>query len=466
MNETAWHWSDLLRATRGEALVDSPPDAVRGISTDTRALEAGDLFVALRGEKFDGHDYLKEARRAGASAALVDELYAKRNPDLRILPLIVVEDTLRAYGALAHFHRGRCSASVVAVTGSVGKSSTRQMIGDVLRTQFRVHEAEKNYNNLIGTPRTILGITPETEIAVLENGIDRPGEMAQLASMSEPDVGVIVSIAPCHLERLGSLEGIAREKGLLLLAVRPDGWGVINLDSRYASYFQALVNRSIGYRIGRNTAVWADGLELDADARPRFTIHDRHGEWRCELSAYGRHYVSNALAAWCVGEIYEVSPENRLKALAEFHSSWGRLNRRSGLKGSTVLDDVYNANPASVRAALDTLRHSSAQRRIAVIGDMFDLGPRANELHFELGREFLDYGADLLVTLGPLAQNLAEGAIESGMPQDRVFRCESHEEVASRIAELIGEGDLVLVKASRGMAMEKVVERIVASETM
>jgi len=413
MNEPKWRWSDLLAATRGRSQSKSPPDHVTGISTDSRSIKRGELFIALRGEKFDGHDYLKDARRLGASAALVDELYAKRNSDLRVLPLIVVENTLRGYGALAHYHRKRCGASVVAVTGSVGKSSTRQMIAEILRRKLRVHEAEKNFNNLIGTPKTILEIEPETDIAVLENGIDRPGEMAQLASMSEPDVGVIVSIAPCHLERLGSLENVAREKGLLFLAVRPGGWGVVNLDSLYASYFQALVNRSVCYRIGRNTAVWADRIELDSEARPRFTVHDRHGEWRCEMSVHGRHQVSNALAAWCVGEIYEVPPEDRLEALAAFRSGWGRLRRRHGLRGSTVLDDVYNANPASVRAALDTLRLSSARRRIVVIGDMFDLGPRAPDFHRELGQEISNYSADILVTLGPLAEKVADGALDT-----------------------------------------------------
>ncbi|MFH1738417.1 MAG: UDP-N-acetylmuramoyl-tripeptide--D-alanyl-D-alanine ligase [bacterium] len=462
--ELTWRWSDLAAATRGETVAALPPDYVTGISTDSRSIGAGDLFVALRGDRFDGHEYMRDAQVAGASAAVVDELYAERNRETAPLPLLVVKDTLQAYGALAHYHRHRCGVSVVAVTGSVGKSSTRQMIAEMLRKRFHVHETEKNYNNLVGTPKTLLDIGPGVDIAVLEHGIDRPGEMARLAGISEPNVGVVVSIAPCHLERLGTLEGIAREKGLLLLAVRSDGWGVINLDSPYSTYFQALVNRSLCFSTQRHAAVHSDLIETDAQACPRFQVHDRQGSWSCSLSAHGRHHVANALAAWCVGDIYEIPPEDRIAALAEFRGSWGRLNRRPGLKGSVILDDVYNANPASLLAALETLQCSSAERRIAVIGDMFDLGPLAEAYHLRLGQEIPSFRADYLVTLGKLSRNVASGALDSGMPKDRVFECENHEEVVQRLSELAEAGDLILVKASRGMAMEKIVEQLVSPQ--
>ena len=454
-------WSDLIAATQGRTVADAPPDHVTGISTDTRSIEPGALFVALRGERFDGHDFIRDARRAGAAAALVDELYVERTGNETLLPVIMVKDTLRSYGALARYHRRQCGVSVVAVTGSVGKSSTRRMIAEVLRARLHVHEAEKNYNNLVGTPKTLLGLTPGVDVAVLELGIDRPGEMARLAAIAEPDVGVIVSIAPCHLERLGTLEGIAREKSLLLMAVRPDGWGVINLDSPFASYLQTLANRSLCYSVHRHAAVWGNEIKTDSQARPHFSVHDCHGQWPCSLSVHGSHQVANSLAAWCVGEVYDIPPEDRVQALAAYKGSWGRLTRRPGLKGSVILDDVYNANPVSVRAALDTLRCSSAERRIAVIGDMFDLGPRAEEYHRQLGQDIPSFQTDLLFTLGALSRHVAQGALVSGMSNDCVTECDDHDEVVEKLSHLVESGDLVLVKASRGMAMEKVVEQIV-----
>lgn len=459
-----WSWTDLINATNGQTVAGVPPDHTTGISTDSRSINQGELFVALRGERLDGHEFLREVRRAGAAAALVDELYMEQSQDTGPLPLLVVKDTLQAYGALARYHRRKCGVSVVAVTGSVGKSSTRRMIAEVLRRRFHVHESEKNYNNLVGTPKTLLAITQGVEVAVLEHGIDRPGEMARLAAISEPDVGVIVSIARCHLERLGTLEGIAREKGLLLLSVRPDGWSVINLDSPFASYFQALANRSLCYSVHRHASVWGDGIKTDSQARPRFTVHDRHGRWECSLSVLGPHQVANALAAWCVGEAYEVPPEDRIQALGEYRGSSGRLSRRPGLKGSVILDDAYNANPDSVRAALETLRCSSAERRIAVIGDMFDLGPRAEEYHQELGQEIPSYQVDFLFTLGPLSRCVARGALASGMSKDCVVECADHSEIVRRLSDLVEGGDLILVKASRGMAMEKAVEQLVVPE--
>ncbi|HOE10635.1 MAG TPA: UDP-N-acetylmuramoyl-tripeptide--D-alanyl-D-alanine ligase [bacterium] len=455
-----WQGTDLLAATGGQP-VGTIPDSVTGISTDSRNIKTGDLFVALRGERFDGHDYLHDARMAGAGAALIDNMYLKQNASHLPLPSIVVEDTLVAYGNLARYYRRCLSFSVAAITGSVGKSTTRRMVAHILQRTFRIHETKKNYNNLVGTPKTLLEANADTDIVVLEHGIDRPGEMLRLARISEPNVGIVVSVAPCHLERLGTLEGIATEKGMLLTEVQPNGWGIINLDSPFASYLQSLPPHCLCFSLQRHAPVQCIHVETDDLARACFIVRDPHGTWSCNLSAPGAHLVTNALAAWCVGEIYGVPSEERSLALHEFQADWGRLRRRAGRNGSIVLDDVYNANPVAFRAALDTLRRTSASRRIAVIGNMLELGPRSAEYHRLLGQDIPEYGIDYLFTLGDLALCVNDGAIEKGFPQNCAVSCISHEELVQRLLELIKPGDLILVKASRGMAFESVVERII-----
>ncbi len=457
-----WHGTDLMVATNGHS-VGAIPDSVTGISSDSRTINGGDLFVALRGEQFDGHDYLHDARMAGAAVALIDELYLKQNASNLPLPSIVVEDTLLAYGNLARYYRRCLSFSVAAITGSVGKSTTRRMVAQILQRKFHIHETQKNYNNLIGTPKTLLETNPDTEVVVLEHGIDRPGEMLRLARISEPNVGIVVSIAPCHLERLGTLEGIATEKGMLLTEIQPNGWGVINLDSPFASYLQSLPPRSLCFSSQRHAPVQCIHVETDDLARAHFVVRDPHGTWSCHLSVPGAHLVTNALAAWCVGEIYGVPSEERALALQKFQGDWGRLRRRAGVNGSIILDDVYNANPVAFHAALDTLRRSSASRRIAIIGNMLDLGPHSPEYHRLLGQDLSDYNIDYLFTLGDLSSYVIDGAIEKGFSQNHVFLCTDHDELAEQLVDFVKPGDLILVKASRGMALESIVERILDS---
>lgn len=463
-----WSTQDILLATGGRLLQGSGGVRTGRIWTDSRTLQENDVFLALAGERFDGHDYILQAASAGIKTFIVAErAYRDRTQSARItlasdLDVIAVPDTLEAYGMLARFHRRRLDIPVVAVTGSVGKSSTRRMIASVLASEFPIRETEKNENNLIGVPKTILS-TSETERAiVVELGIDRPGEMAQLLRASEPSVGVMVGITYVHLDRLHSLDGVAREKGLLLEAVRTSGWAVLNIDTPLASYFASRCGKVLTYGLERSACVSGIVTGYDERGCVEGEIIVRGYSHPLRLRAPGEHQLKNALAAWAVGELFEIAPQKRRKALESYEGFPGRFQMKALPSGARIVDDTYNANPASFLAALNTLQDLPASRRIVVAGDMFELGDLSTQLHLELGTAIAKRNIQRLITVGPRSRYTAEGAVTAGMPGEAVTSCTHTEQAVDLLANDLHAGDLVLVKGSRGMTMEKVVEGLIA----
>lgn len=418
---------------------------LQGVTTDTRRLEPGTLFVALQGPRFDGHRFLAEAAQRGAAAALVED---GRGTDL---PRVEVADTGRALLDLARGWRLRSPARVVAVTGSCGKTTVKDLIAAALSAQAPegVLATPGNWNNTVGVPLTLLGLAEHHRFAAVEVGINRPGEMALLAETVAPDVAVITNAAPAHLEGLGSLEAVAAEKGRLLGGLGPEGTAVINADSPFAEQWAAAAPGP----------VVRFGLEADADIRGewrpqegggRLRVATPDGEVELALALPGRHNAANALAALAAAYALGIAPERAAAGMETVAPAAGRLQIRPGPGGLTVLDDTYNANPGALEAALDVLTEGPG-RTWAVLGDMGELGDDSAAWHAEAGEAARRRGVDRLIGVGPMAA----GAVEAFGSGGRAS--EDWQQAAAILAQEGGSGDRVLIKGSRAMGLERLV---------
>jgi UDP-N-acetylmuramoyl-tripeptide--D-alanyl-D-alanine ligase len=451
---------DAARAMGADPL---PPEQAsricRGASIDTRGLDAGDLFFALPGDRVDGHRYLAKAREEGAAAAVVRRGMDYPRPDG--LPLLVVDDPAQALWDLAAFHRERLRCVVVAITGSNGKTTTKEMTGAVAAVLGPTVRSEKSFNNHLGVPLTILRADASTRTLVLECGTNHPGEMRRLARLAKPRVAVITNIGEAHLGNFGSLRAIAEEKAELVRAVPEDGFAVLNANDEFAPL---LAGRASGRvcTFGRLDPV-APGEEIEADVwgtnvrrttRPRGVAFWLYGKMKVTLPLQGLHNASNGLAAVAVGLLLGVPPTAIRDALRSVEAPRLRLQRER-VGGVVLVDDSYNANPASVGAALDELAATACDgRRVLVLGDMCELGDLAEEHHRRAGRRAASC-ADLLWCVGPRALWAAEAARAAGMPADRVAASPDVKSALEAPPFLPAPGDLVLVKASRSVELDR-----------
>ncbi len=424
---------------------------VSGVSTDTRELASGELFLALTGQQHDGHDFLEAARERGAAAALVSE--PERVPT--DFPAVIVPDTLEALGRLAAWHRARMAARVAAITGSTGKTSTKDMLGEILRGVGPAVVAEGTQNNEIGVPLTLLRLGPHDAFCVLELAMRGPGEIEYLAAIAQPQVGVITNVGQSHVGRLGSREAIAQVKAELLEHVPAEGAVVLNADDFFFSVFSAMAAaRVVSFGIDAEAdfrAVAVDAGDVDGVS---FRMLTPAGEARVRMAVPGRHSVMNALAASAAAMQLGASLEQVAGALEGFAGSAMRMQRVTGVAGSLVLNDAYNASPDSVAAALAVLGAAQG-RKVFVFGDMLEMGAEGEPAHREVGRAAAEVGVGRLIAVGELAALAAQEAGELGVRVSAVG--EAAEAVALLRSEL-REGDVVLVKGSRGMALERVVE--------
>jgi UDP-N-acetylmuramoyl-tripeptide--D-alanyl-D-alanine ligase len=454
--------SEVLRVVGGR--LDSPVDPDRvppfsACSIDTRTLQGGELFVPLPGLNADGHQFVGSALAGLAGGSLVLEGHAPEESWIRSgKPLIVVKDPLRALQALGRHCGARAGIPVVAVTGSNGKTTTKEMIAAVLGARYRVHKNRGNLNNHIGVPLTLTRLTPDHQMLVLEMGMSARGEIRELALLARPGVGVLTNAGAAHLESLGTVDEVARAKSELAESLPRDGLLVLNADDErlwklnkdrpVAMKSYALENQEADLVPAR--------MSLTAQGGARFALQDGT---EVRLRLLGRHNVRNALAAILVGDRFQVPRAEAAAALQAMRPEHHRLELLDA-KGIYVLDDVYNANPASMREALLLLGtiETRGERR-AVLGDMLELGPDAERFHEEVGRQ-VPAGARLYVA-GAFAGAVEAGARAAGLPASRITRFVSVPEMAAAVAKDAGAGDLILVKASRGMRLEQVVERLV-----
>ncbi|MDQ7819785.1 MAG: UDP-N-acetylmuramoyl-tripeptide--D-alanyl-D-alanine ligase [Armatimonadota bacterium] len=448
---------EILRATGGVVLSGTPAGCVvTGVSTDSRTLRPGELFVPLRGPRADGHDFIADAVRRGAAAALC----ARPVPDIPPGVLLVrVDDPLQALGHLARAWRRRLSVQVVGVTGSVGKTSTTQMCAAVLARRYRVAATREEWNAEIGVPLLLLGLRAHHQVAVVEMAMRGPGQISALVEMAAPSVGVVTAVGEAHLEFLGSVEAIARAKGELVAGLPPEGVAVLNRDDPLAWGLRTLCRgRVVGYGLSAGAEVTASDIRLD-DGGTTFRLHAAGWTRQVRLSAWGRHTVSNALAAAAVGLVWGVSPDDIVAGLDAWRPPPMRLQPvRAG--DVLVINDAYNSSPRSARAALEVLAEvGRGRRRVAVLGEMRELGPRSADLHREVGALAARH-ADVVVAVGGGAGALAEGAVQAG---GRAVEYAPTVEEAARLAQaLVRPGDVILVKGSRALRMERVVDALAA----
>ena len=451
--------ADITRITQGVLTQGSPHAAIKRVWTDSRTVRRGDLFVALTGERFDGHQFVPEALKKGAAGALVRRGYKLPGAAL----LIEVDEPLRAFQELARAHRRRFDIPVVAVSGSNGKTTTKDMIGAILAARFATLKTEGNLNNHIGVPQTLLRLTARHEVAVIEMGISGPGEMTRLCEIAAPTHGVLTNIGPTHLETLGDVQAVARAKGEMLHALPADGTAVLNADD---AFFDELSARARGHVRSFGFSERADVRALHVELRGpsetvlRVGVRGRTRPFVVTLRVAGAHNVSNALAAVATGVSLGVGEGAIREGLACYRPAAMR-SEVCRWRGVTVLKDCYNANPASMRAAIRWLAEvKGTGRTIAVLGDMLELGQEAQPAHRDIGMEVIRHKTDYLLTVGALAAEIAGGALAGGMPADRVIITKDHADLAERLKVILRKGDVVLLKGSRGATMERVLEAL------
>jgi UDP-N-acetylmuramoyl-tripeptide--D-alanyl-D-alanine ligase len=412
-----------------------------GVSIDSRTLKPGELYVALKGERFDGHDYVQEAQRLGASSVMVSHVVNAE------IPQVVVEDTRLGLGRLAASWRKQLNPVVIGLTGSNGKTTVKEMIASILAHLGQVHATRGNLNNDIGVPLTLLSLTESDAFAVVEMGANHQGEIRYLTGLTNPDVGLVNNAGPAHLEGFGGLDGVARGKGELFAGLRADATAIINADDTYADYWAGLLSGQKIIRFGMEQASDVRG-EMTADG---LVIRYQEDKVRVSMPVPGRHNCMNALAAAAATIAVGATLEQVQLGLESFRSVHGRLESQKGLNGALIVDDTYNANPASLNAAIDWLAQQPG-RRWLVLGDMGELGEQGAELHKKAGLAARQAGIDCFFGIGELAGE-AVAAFEAG---GRHFTDRS--ELIDVLRNEIEQDVIVLVKGSRSMTMEEVVQ--------
>lgn len=448
---------DIVRGTQGALVAGDLGVPVTGVSIDSRRLTIGEAFFAIRAAR-DGHDFLRDAATRGASCLVVHNLPDDMPPSV---PTVLVDDTTRALGRLAAYHRTRFDVPVAAVTGSNGKTTTKEMMAGVLAALGPVLKPEGSFNNQWGLPLTLLRLSPEHRAMALELGANTPGEIESLAAICRPTVGVVTVVQGAHTEFFGSLDGVAHEKSALVRAIPPDGAVVLNADDPRVLAMHTQSRARVLYFSTRPGAdVVAASPAVDGPDGLRFTLGIGQARRPLQLAFAGRHNVTNALAAAGVGRALGLSIEQIALGLESARPVKGRCVWRPAGR-LRILDDTYNANPGSVGASLETLAATSeGRRRVVVFGDMLELGDRSESAHREMGRAVAASGAAEFVGLGRWAQVAVEAARAAGLAESH--HVTTFEDAVALLLKRLAPGDAVLVKGSRGMRMERVVDALVA----
>ncbi len=440
---------------------------IRRLCTDSRDIGTGDLFVAIKGERMDGHDFVPAALKKGAVGALVQDDYrlppSVQQGTARGPVVLGVPDTLLAYQQLAAYHRNRFQIPIVAVTGSNGKTTTKEMVADVLAQRWPVLRTEGNLNNRLGVPQTLFKLALRHKAAVIEMGVDQAGQTARLCEIARPTIGLITNIGPDHLEFFGTMDVSAQAKGELLEFLPPEGRAVLNADDVYFGYLASRAHCEVlSFGLSSKAQVRAERLTMGSRQGTQFHLRlpGRGKPQPVSMRVHGVHNILNALAAAAVGQAMGLSSATIAEGLARFRPAAMRSQVLT-VGGIRIINDCYNANPASMKAAIDLLLALGAgARSVAVLGDMLELGPSAPALHREVGVYLAERGVTHLIACGTLGRHVAEGARIAGMATERVVHEPDAAHAGAALQALAQDGDVVLVKASRGMKMEQAVEML------
>jgi UDP-N-acetylmuramoyl-tripeptide--D-alanyl-D-alanine ligase len=450
---------EIIQATGGVLRQRGSGNRFVGVTTDSRTAQTGQIYVPLQGEKFDGHDFIAGAVKRGIGALVAAASWGRRQdqplpPDLSV---ILVPETLKALGDLAHFWRQKFTGPVVAITGSCGKTTSKEMIAQVLSRKFSVLKNDLNLNNLIGMPQTLLGLTKEHEVAVVELGMNRFGEIRRLSYIAQPDIAVLTNVHPAHLEGLGSTDGVAQAKSEIIEGLGDHGTVIYNFDDlRLRHAVQNFKGRTLGFGFDPGAQLHASRTCLCGLWGQRAEVSFNGQNWPLEIQLPGPHQIYNALAAIAVGLTLGLPVQQISLALSQFQS----LDKRSQIQchesGLVIYNDCYNANPGSMAMALQTLaKLKNHGRALAALGDMLELGSTTDQAHQDLGALAARLDVDLLVVCGKFQNLVKSGALAAGMAANRIHAVSSHAVGAQIVREFCRPGDVLLIKGSRGARMEK-----------
>lgn len=456
--------AEVLSVTQGQLLHGDISKGFTGYATDSRTVRPGDLYIPIVGERFDGNDFIADVIGKGAAWSLVSDLSKiPLNEDLDGKGLIFVHDTLTALQELAAYILKKSNVPVIAVTGSTGKTTTKEMLASVLETQFKVLRNEGNLNNHIGLPLTCLQLQEDHQLAVLEMGMNHRGELARLAEITRPVCGVITNIGLSHIENLGSQRGIFEAKMEIAGGMTSEHILFVNGDDEFLAGVESDTFHVKKVGFGDSCDCRIDACRLDGVRGSEFSFAwpDKIPDaLQCRLTVPGRHNIQNAALAAAVGLHFGISPENIRAGLLQCRNTGMRLNFIETAGKLTLINDAYNASPASVKAALQVLESMEAERKIAVLSDMLEMGHEAENGHRMVGRAVQESGIDYLFTTGHHAAWIAEEAVAMGMEPEQVCHFETKELLIDRLRSLVSAGDAVLIKGSRSMKMERVAEAL------
>lgn len=445
-------FANIQKACGGElhALADVCNIEATSVVVDSRKVTTGGIFIATKGERVDGHDFIEEVYEKGALGVICEK--APQNAEI---PYLLVKDSFEYLKTLAAYYRNQLNLKVVGITGSVGKTSTKEFVASVLKQKYNVLKTQGNFNNEVGLPLTVLSIREEHEIAVLEMGISDFGEMTRLAKIARPDVCVITNIGQCHLENLKSREGILKAKTEVFEYMNPEGTVFLNGDDdMLATISNVHGKRPIHFGISSRNDVYADGVESLGLFGSRCILHSQQESIPVEIPLPGEHMIINAACATAVGNVFGLTTTQIADGMKEVPAVSGRSNIIRHKK-NTVIDDCYNANPVSMKAAIDLLSLANT-RKVAILGDMFELGVNEKELHFQVGAYAATHKIDIILCVGNLSKYMYEGACS--IVNTQVYHFTTREELLENIHNYIQQDDTILVKASHGMGFHEVVE--------
>ena len=430
-----------------------------GVVVDSRKAGENFIFVATKGERVDGHRFIPDVFAKGALGVVCE-----KEPESLPGPCIVVEDSFEALKQIGEFYRQQLPVKVVGITGSVGKTSTKEFVAAVLSMKYKVHKTLGNYNNEVGVPLTVLSMPEDTEVAVLEMGINHFGEMHNLSRIARPDICIMTNIGQCHLEFLGSREGILKAKSEMFDFMKEDGSVCINGDDdMLASIKEVKGKKPVTFGLSEQCRVYAADIKGKGLFGSEAVIHGNGESFAVQIPLPGEHMVYNALAAAAAGQLLGLTPEEIRDGIAAVESVSGRSHIVK-LPDKVLIDDCYNANPVSMEAAIDLLLQADG-RRVAVMGDMFELGEQEKEMHARVGKYAAEKGVECIICAGKLARCIYEGAREAAGerkdgPAAEIFYFEDRESLLEGINQILKPGDTILIKASHGMGFEKVVEQL------
>ena len=453
---------DIIKATNGRLLVGDPQEDCENFCTDTRKIQKGDIYVGLKGEKFNGNEYYKEALEKGAKVAVISGIEVTKEDldQYKDKTIIEVKDSLEAFGDIAAYKRDLYDIPVVQITGSVGKTSTRDIIANVVRTQYKTLQTEGNQNNAIGLPTTLLKLK-DHEAVVVESGMNHLGEIRYLGKIAKPTVAVITNIGTAHIGFLGSRENILKAKLEILENLKPGGYIVINNDNDMLNKWAKEDTKYKKYTFGieEKSDVMAYNIKVSEDYST-YNVKINNKEYFVKVPVSGKHFVYNSLCAIAVGNLLNIAPENIIKGIETFTLTKNRMEIDKIKDNVIVINDAYNASYDSMKAALEYLKELPGNRKIAVLGDMFELGEFAEEIHRKVGIEVITHKVDMLVTVGELANYIADEAEYLGMPKDQVIRLNTTTEAINYLNDNLEKDDVVLLKAANGMHFAEIFKGI------